>query len=230
VPGTLALLAAFVWSAGRRAERHDTLLGGPRVLAACGAAIACEAVLYLRLPHDEGYLIPAVPFVLVLLARVAPRRTRRLCLAALVASPFVLGVDAEPPKKGVAPATHSAWVLRQGAGGRAAVLDVLRGPLLLDHGKRVRAAQVCSAALEGRARLAPRHYVVAGVLSAELVARGGLDRAHPWLTDVASEAELRDSVAAGVQVMLLPGARERHLMLMGFDPLTTGARAFPRIE
>jgi hypothetical protein len=68
------------------------------------------------------------------------------------------------------------------------------------------------------------------VLSAELVARGGLDRAHPWLTDVASEAELRDSVEAGATVVLLPGSRERHLVMAGYDPASLGAQPLPLAE
>lgn len=224
VPGTLALWAAFGWPAPARAAGAEaSVLFSRRLLMAAIAAIALELALYLRLPHDEGYLIPLVPFVLVLLARFARPRMRRVCVAALVVSPFVMGVDAVPPKKGVAPATRSPWTIEAGSRGRAAVLDVLRGPLLQDHDKRVRAERICSATLAARPRFAPRTYVVAGVLSAELIARGGVDRANPWLTDLASEAELRDSVAAGAQVVLLPGARERHLALLHHDPLTSGA-------
>lgn len=226
VPGTLALVVAFGWSMLRRAPARSAPLGGGRVLAACGAAIACEGALYLRLPHDEGYLIPVVPFVLLLLARVAPRGLVRLCAAAFVLSAFVLAVDGVPPKKGIPPATPSAGAMHGGAAGREAVIEVLRGPLLLDHAKRMNAAAVCDSTLAARATFLPRTFVVAGVLSAELVARGGLDRAHPWLADVVTEAALQDSIAAGAHVVLLPGARERHRLLFGYDPLELGASAW----
>ena len=85
---------------------------------------------------------------------------------------------------------------------------------------------MCDSTLAARATFRPRTFVVAGVLSAELVARGGLDRAHPWLADVVTEAALRDSIAAGAHVVLLPGARERHRLLFGYDPLELGASAW----
>ncbi len=224
VPGTIALFVAFVLRRSRRSDERAPL-ASPRVLHACLAAIACELVLYLRLPHDEGYLIPLVPFVLIVLARRATTTARRVVIAALLLSPFVLGVDAIPPKKGVTPLERSPWCVQRGASGRAAVLDVLRGPWLQDHDKRVRAARICTATLATRAGDGPRTFVVAGVLSAELVARGGLDRAHPWLTDLIGEPALRDSLAAGADVLVLPGARERHLIMMGYDPVAAGARA-----
>lgn len=230
IPGTLALLVTFVWSSRYRAAPMATRLADRGVGLAALTAVTLELLLYLRLPHDEGYLIPAVPFVLLGLARRAGTVARRLCLAALLLSPFVLGVDADPPKKGISAPPAGSWTLRRGAAGRTVVLDVWRGPLLLDHAKRERAERVSTAVLAARAHWPERSYVLAGVLSAELVARGGLDRARPWLTDVASAAELRDSLAAGVRVVLLPGSRERHLAMAGYDPLSQGAEVPPGLE
>src|SRR6185369_16264995 len=100
--------------------------------------VGLEAVFYLRLPHDEGYLLPVVPFLMLALAAVAtPARFRLVCVAFLL-SPFLFGVDVEPPKKGLTPLTASAPSWRLQVSHQTVVVEPLRGPLLRDHAKRQR--------------------------------------------------------------------------------------------
>src|SRR5205814_2376370 len=109
---------------------------------AAALLVALEAVFYLRLPHDEGYLLPAVPFLMLgLAAIVTPVRFRAVC-AAFLLSPFMFGVDVEPPKKGLTPAAASAPAWRLALSHETVVIELLRGPLLRDHDKRVRMQQV----------------------------------------------------------------------------------------
>ena len=230
IPGTLLLAAAFAAGALARPAATARALphAAPRVLYASGLAIGLELLLYLRLPHDEGYLLPAVPFTLLLAAACAPRAWFRAACLAMIVSPFVLGVDVVPPKKGVEPATRSPLVVSRAAGSYTVVLDVLRGPLLQDHDKRERAETIVSRVLAARDTLPARTLLFAGVLCAELTERAPQDRAHPWYTDYLLERDLRDSLARGVPVLLLPGARERVVHVAGYDPVRTGARAlFP---
>jgi hypothetical protein len=193
------------------------------VLLTCAAAIAAELVLYLRLPHDEGYLLPAVPFTLLLAAAITPRGWFRAACVACVVSPFVLGVDVAPPKKGIAPAVRSAFVWTRPAGAYAVVVDPLRGPLVQDHDKRVRAAAVISRVIASHDSLPPGTLLFAGVLAAELTARLPQDRARPWYTDYLLEPELRAALSAGRPVRLLPGVRDRVRRLAGYDPVAAGA-------
>jgi len=109
---------------------------------AAALIVGLEAAVYLRLPHDEGYLLPAVPFLMLALAAlVTPTRFRAVCVAFLL-SPFLLGVDVEPPKKGLMPPTASAPAWRLPVGHETVVVELLRGPVLRDHAKRMRMQQV----------------------------------------------------------------------------------------
>ena len=94
-----ALLLALV-RAGRprHARAAPALPAMPgRYRAAWALAVLLPVLLYLRLPDDEGYLIPVVPFVFLLLATwLTPRVLRALCVTLLL-SPFVLGLDITPP-------------------------------------------------------------------------------------------------------------------------------------
>ncbi|MDH4158053.1 MAG: hypothetical protein OEW00_12345, partial [candidate division Zixibacteria bacterium] len=52
-------------------------------------AIGVYYIIFLRLPHDAGYLIPTVPFVILLLARYLRRRFFAIVTLALILSCFV---------------------------------------------------------------------------------------------------------------------------------------------
>ncbi len=227
VLGSIALAAAFVAGLVWRASPRALLQLSPAVARASLVAITAELLLYVRLPHDEGYLLPAVPFVLLLAAAATPIAWYRVACVAIALSSFVFGVDSEPPRKGVPPASRSVLARSWPVGEYRGWVDPLRGPLLQDHDKRMRAQDLVTAVIRAHPRPPRDTLLFAGVLCAELTARAPQDRAHPWYTDYLSEVDTRELVASGHAVLLLPGALERVRSVAGYDPLAAGARPWP---
>ena len=68
--------------------------------AALALWLAITVAVYLRLPDQAGYLLPAVPAVILLAQQRAPRRAFQFACACLILSPFVdigpKGVQAGP--------------------------------------------------------------------------------------------------------------------------------------
>ena len=91
--GFLALVAAtFSLVFSRRSQPGVTSIPpaqGRGVVAAWLTAIGLYAVAFFRLPIEAGYLIPAVPFVILLVGRLARRRVFIVVCVALLVSPFV---------------------------------------------------------------------------------------------------------------------------------------------
>ncbi len=195
----------------------------PLLLAALALGVALPAALYLRLPSDEGYLIPAVPFLLLLLAALADRRLVLATGLALVVSPFVLGVDAVPPKKAVTPATRSALAREFPLGHETMVIDPLRGQLLMDDAKRRRTMTLLRAGLEELDRQRPGDLLLAGQLEFVLFSTAPDDRAHPRYRDCVSRTELDTTLGRGARVVYLPDVRSRTLRLEHYDLRGTGA-------
>jgi hypothetical protein len=52
-------------------------------------AVLCVSALYAWAPYEAGYLIPAVPFVIIAIAVLVPPRAARAVYALLLLSPFV---------------------------------------------------------------------------------------------------------------------------------------------
>ena len=236
-------LAAAMFAAGVRAvrgaltrdarlERSEDLAALPRVptlyLASWWIAIVLVVWLYLRLPDDEGYLVPMVPFALLIFATwLKPGAFRLLCVA-LLASPFVLGVDSIPPKKGIAPVTRSSLATTFALDGHQRfVLDPWRGPLLIDLDKRAAAASAVAAARAAWSALPRGSVVIAGVLAYQL-GNGEPERSHPHRAeDILAESDVRGLIAGGAPVYYLPGAPERAARFFGYALDSTGARPMP---
>jgi hypothetical protein len=62
----------------------STSTSEPRVVVAAALAVLLTVGVFLRLPHDSGYLLPIVPWVLLGLALLVPRRQIVLASVAVV--------------------------------------------------------------------------------------------------------------------------------------------------
>ena len=91
--GAAAIFLAIGWWIVRRsAGRPRAVPFGPErrtLLLVCTVAIALYAIAFVRLPHLPAYLIPAMPFVLLLLAMLLERPVFRIVCIAVVLSSFV---------------------------------------------------------------------------------------------------------------------------------------------
>ena len=224
VVGFAALGVAVVVTLARRAPGPAAAM--PRgFYAACGIAVAVCIVLFLRLPDDEGYLIPALPFAFILLARGARRRVLQAFCIAVLLSPFVLGVDVTPPKKGVSPATRSALARGFGLGGRERfVFDPLRGPLLMDLDKRRAQMDILVRARQHWPQLPANAVVIAGLLDLPLHIE---IQPGPVMTcDLLTPADLRALVREGRPVYYFPDAPERTERFFHYALEAEGARPF----
>ncbi|MGH7742887.1 MAG: hypothetical protein ACRENS_12805 [Candidatus Eiseniibacteriota bacterium] len=210
---------------------HDAVLRGApgSYVFSWALAIVLVVWLYLRLPDDEGYLTPMVPFTLLLFATwLKPRAFRVLCFAMLL-SPFVLGLDSVPPKKGIAPAALSAAAPELDLAGHLhLVLEPLRGPLLVDLDKRRAAEQAVAAARAAWNHLPRGAIVIAGVLAFELGDQEP-ERSHPHRTeDILPESEVRSLIEGGAPLFYLPGARERTARFFGYSLDSAGVQPMPK--
>ena len=199
-------LVSLLWQrrGSPRAASVDGVSGG-----AVALLVGLEAVFYLRLPHDEGYLLPAVPFLMLALAAVVtPARFRAVCVAFLL-SPFLFGVDVEPPKKGLTPITSSAPSWRLPVSHETVVIEPLRGPLLRDHAKRQRMQAVADELERWWPGRPERFLMAAGNMTPmvyHLFPEPPDERQYARSYDPAAREQAR---RAGIPIFALPGVARR---------------------
>jgi hypothetical protein len=177
---------------------------GARAVAAWVLAIGLTAIVFLRLPHEGAYLLPAVPFVLLLLGRAAPRRAFLVGCLGLCLAPFA----------------------SLGRGGVSA------GPILIDRARRAEDARAVGVILDEVRGLPPGSVVAAGHWSLLLGSPprpAGSSRTDPEEETVRfvvypEREELRDLKARGVPVYYLPGVSERAMRAKRYSIEAEGAR------
>ena len=201
----LALVSLFWPSRSAEKAAHLAPWAGPAV----AGVVLLETAFYLRLPHDEGYLLPIVPFVLLAFATwLSPARFRAVCVALLV-SPFVFGVDVAPPKKGLTPATKSAFTLALPVARETVVLEPLRGPLLRDLAKRQRMEVVARDVAAWWPHRPAQFRIIAGSAVSMLYDLYPLDPHVAPFVRTYTAAERADLQAQGIPVYVLPDVLQR---------------------
>jgi hypothetical protein len=188
--GFAAIAIGFVlamWTRRSRAARHE--------LAAWAAAVVLIILAYLRLPHEAAYLIPAVPFVLLLGATALPDRAVVAGCAALIAAPFV--------------SAGFGWVGR--------------GEVLKHHAERVESLREAEAIIARAAALPEPSLVIVGPHLPVFQVLIGDRAGHARFVYAAKAGDLRRARAAGELVYVLPGQREHNRVLTGADPASVGA-------
>jgi hypothetical protein len=224
VAGSVAIALALLSLAWQPRESERAARLGPATGAALASIVLLETVVYLRLPHDEGYLLPVVPFVMLALASwLTPARFRAVCVAGLV-SPFLFGVDVTPPKKGLAPATPSPLTLRVPVARETVVIEPFRGPLLRDAAKRQRMRDVERQLEAWWPQRPARFRLAAGNMIAMLYYLFPVDPREAPFARWYSTAERADARSQGIPVYVLPDVTHRMRISEG---LTSTAGLIP---
>ena len=126
----------------------------PRI--ALVSAIALPFLIFLRLPHEAGYLIPAIPFILLSLAHYLRPQSILAFSIMLLLSPFFVGFTRTNP---YLPFTPSTLSIERRLAGQPLVLDVLNGPIWIDRMRRKSQIAFIEYALE-RSRVLPKPSII----------------------------------------------------------------------
>ncbi len=186
-------------------------------------AVLLYGLAFLRLPLEEGYLIPATPFALVLLWRLLSHRAFSIGCACLCASPwfFYLGRPAGTPWSG-----YSGLAVRVGPGEGSLLIDPLRGPILRDRVERREAMRYVDRVLNRAAALPERSVTIVGYWLPHIRFKLGDDDSRlerfEYLLD---RAELDRLKTDQRRVFYLPDMRAFTLAVHGFDLRDAGAEA-----
>lgn len=125
--GILALVAAAtVRFMDKRPEEQYDKVHFVQWNRICLLVIGLFGFLYILLPVKAGYLIPLIPFALMLMELRLSRRAFRILAVGLILSPFLLSIDAKDRPWS---SPQSPVSVQMNLAGRSIVVDFLLGPL-----------------------------------------------------------------------------------------------------
>lgn len=211
----IALAIALVTRRGKR-----VLPSSAGLVASALLAIALYVAAFLRLPDEPAYLIPIIPFVILLLARFSRPALFAAACACLIVSPFVLDLgrpESEPtirPGEFALPSGHPVIIVRPA-----------KGALLVDRNQRVTGmtnAERILTASDGTQR--PAVVVVSSWLpQLEVMARNRLAQGVR-LTYFVRAGEADSLVRGGTHLYYVPGSETTNQYYEHVDLPALGAR------
>lgn len=140
----MILLAVFsipAISSWRKKELQPvTLFRTERMIFASIVVILLMIVSYLRLPQKSGYLVPMIPFVILLFAMTLSDKKFYFMTILFLLSPFFLSVNLTDSIRG---AEHSAGAIRFNVSGQEIFIDPFTGPAQSEKSKRINKMEYC---------------------------------------------------------------------------------------
>ena len=122
-------------------------------------AVLLFVIVFLLLPHKAAYLIPIVPFVLILLGKYLDKALFRFVCVSLILSPFLLSVnrvdsDLTPD--------FSKYSYKIKVSGSETEFDLFNGPVLAEHSKRLKQIEYADSIISAGKKLTNKSVIVTG--------------------------------------------------------------------
>ena len=93
------------------------------------------SLAFFLLPQKSSFMIPAIPFALLVAASVPVTNNTRVLLAALfLVSPVLFGINLSDAERG---SSRSAAAIELHVAGQDVFFDVFTGPILIEHSRRM---------------------------------------------------------------------------------------------
>jgi len=114
-------------------KQISVLFSPKRLTFALIAIIILHIFSYLRLPQKAGYMLPVVPFLLLLITVYSSRTTIRLVAAFFVLSSFLCSINLSDSLRG---SESSSLAIKFTVSGQEIFFDPLSGPIFSEQSKR----------------------------------------------------------------------------------------------
>ena len=99
------------------------------------AAIGLNTYSFLKIPQKSAFVIPLIPFLIILFCMTLKKMELRFILISLMISCFFFGINLDDPIRG---SDASPFAVRTTVGHTPVAIDPLTGQVTADHRKRIR--------------------------------------------------------------------------------------------
>jgi hypothetical protein len=130
-----------------------------RLLFAALLAVGLMLVSYLRLPQKSGYILPAVPFVILFFAVALNQTQFRIFSFGFLLAPYLMSINLTDSIRGAEPGKTS---IRFTVSGQEIFLDPFSGPIHAEQSKRVNKIMYCDSVMHTLVSMDSNTVVVAG--------------------------------------------------------------------
>lgn len=166
-------------------------------------AIDLYIVAFLKLPLEAGYLIPIIPFVILIFGKYLYDRAFILFASLLIISPFVMSIS---PLDRPDSASGSSFTKEIKVGEEKLVFDFVKGPLFSYDSRRRHAMQNIDSLVEKLNKLENLSLIITGKWynQIQFEKKNKIDNVNVSLVDYINEASLLRYLENGYDIYYLP--------------------------
>lgn len=161
--GTLALLFAklYYFINSKRIEKGKLFESqiDKKIIIASIVVIILYIISYLRLPQKSGYMIPIIPFVLILAGYYLNSKAFKIVCYSLILSPFICSINLTDKYRG---STYSSYAFKYTISGQEVFFDVFSGPIFSDYSKRKQKLKYTDAVIKKANSISEKTVIISG--------------------------------------------------------------------
>jgi len=174
-----------------------------KIIVAAVVLIILYCISYFRLPQKSGYMIPVIPFVILLLGYYLNALNFKILCYALIASSFVCSINLTDKLRG---AEYSGYALTFTVSGQELFFDPLSGPVFSDYSKRKQKIKYTEEAIWRSGEALPKTVIIAGWWYNEIMVTK-LEQApndHVIFEPYIDAAKMKSYISDGYRIFYMP--------------------------
>ena len=161
--GTAALIIAIMLIfLNRNKQQRGELFNfnlDKKIITASFVILVLYTVSYLKLPQKSGYIIPMLPFIILLLGYyLRSRQFKWVCLAFII-SPFICSINLTDKIRG---ASYSDYAMLFTVSGQEIFFDPFSGPVFSDYSKRMQKINYTHRVIEKSKTMVSKTVIISG--------------------------------------------------------------------
>jgi hypothetical protein len=121
--------------------------------------IVLYVISYFRLPQKSGYMIPVIPFIILLFGYYLNRKNFNWFCWSMVLSSFLFGINLTDSYRG---ATHSKYAIVRKIANQEVFFDPFTGPVFSDYSKRQQKIAFTEEVIHRSSRISAKTVIIAG--------------------------------------------------------------------
>lgn len=173
-----------------------------RFVIAWLVAIDLYIIAFLKLPMEAGYLMPVVPFVIMIYGKYLYNRAFIFFCLMIIASSLFCTISPAERYDAASPSFLSAGF---SAGGEKLIFDILQGPVCSYESRRENGVQFVDKLLASTDTISSQSVIVCGRWYNQMIVQGGdTSKLKVTLRDYLSESEAVYFYAKGYNIYYLP--------------------------
>jgi hypothetical protein len=196
-----------------------------KIILASTIIIGLYIISYFRLPQKSGYMIPVLPFVILLFGYYLNRKNFRWLCWSFIISSFLFGINLTDVYRG---ADYSKYAVVFKISGQEIYIDPLTGPVFSDYSKRLQKEAFTNEVIRKSSGISSKTVIIAGWWYNEIMVTmiGRVPNDFVIYEPYINEATMKDYRKKNYQIYYLPEQNKYNDLMYKIEVTDQFAKSF----